>query len=168
MFPNRVKKIIIVNSPHFHSFRNLYQSSVQQRLRSWYFVFFQLPWIPEAFLRFNRFWALRRMLYAFKSHSEDDVNRYVEAFASPGALTGMINYYRALHAGYWPKVGCSHIQKPVEVIWGAKDPYLDSRLAHPPEHLVPNATVLLFPQLAHWPMWDDSEIFNGALLKSLA
>lgn len=36
-YPNKLKEIVIVNSPHFDSFRNIYQKSLQQRLRSWYF-----------------------------------------------------------------------------------------------------------------------------------
>lgn len=170
IYPNRLKKIVIVNSPHFHSFRNLYQHSIQQRLRSWYFVFFQLPRLPEAFLRFNRFWALRRSLKASsqKCPSEEDIDRYVEAYSSSESLTGMVNYYRAVHAGHWSKSGRSRIMLPVKVIWGELDRYLDTKLANPPKNLVPDATVLLLPQASHWPMWDDPELFNQALLKFLS
>lgn len=168
--PNKLKEIVIVNSPHFDSFRNLYQKSLQQRLRSWYFVFFQIPVIPEVFLRFNRFWALRRgqEMSSPKGQPEEDIDRYVEAYSSPGALTGMINYYRAARAGYWSKIGRTHVRIPVKVIWGELDRYLDRQLARPPKNLVPDATVLLLPQVSHWPMWDDPELFNQALLKFLS
>lgn len=168
-YSDKLKGIIIVNSPHFDSFRSLYKNSLRQRLRSWYIVFFQLPVIPEAFLQFNRFWALRRVLKAgcLKGQSEEDVDRYVEAFSSPGALTGMLNYYRAVHAGNWSKMGGTHVRIPVKVIWGELDAYLDRQLATPPKTLVSNATVLLLPQVSHWPMWDDPQLFNQALLKFL-
>ncbi|MCO5564135.1 hypothetical protein L7F22_017791 [Adiantum nelumboides] len=149
LFPNRLKKIVTVNSPHFDSLRNLWQRSIRQRLRSWYFVFFQLPGIPEAFLRFNRFWALRKSLRtsSLKSQCEEDIERYVEAYSSPGALTGMINYYRAAHAGYWEKSGRTCVSIPVKVIWGVLDRYLDCQLAKPPKDLVQDVTVVLLPEV---------------------
>ncbi|KAI5070949.1 hypothetical protein GOP47_0013200 [Adiantum capillus-veneris] len=168
--PNKLKKIVTVNSPHFDSLRSHLQRSLCQRLRSWYFVFFQLPVIPEAFLQFNRFWALRRSLRtsSLKSQCEEDINRYVEAYTSSGALTGMINYYRAAHAGYWENVGRTHVSIPVKVIWGVMDRYLDCQLANPPKDLVQDVTVRLLPELSHWPMWDDPELFNRTLLTCLS
>ncbi len=60
---------------------------------------FQLPWLPEAVLRFNDYMMIEK---AFRGWAFDksaftgyDIRMLKEAAAKPGALTSGINYYRA-------------------------------------------------------------------------
>ena len=58
--------------------------------KSWYILAFQLPWLPERLLRLRRFEALRRPLEhdaRAGAFSPADIDRYVEAWSQPGALT---------------------------------------------------------------------------------
>jgi hypothetical protein len=69
-----------------------------QLLRSWYMLFFQLPWLPEHILR-RRDWALLVRVLRDTSppgvFSDSDLEQYKESWAKKGALTGMLNWYRA-------------------------------------------------------------------------
>jgi epoxide hydrolase 4 len=76
--------------------RNL---TLQQVLRSWYMLGFQLPWLPEWVLRRRHRLLLERLLRETavrpRSMSEEDLAVYHDAWQQEGALTAAVNYYRA-------------------------------------------------------------------------
>jgi epoxide hydrolase 4 len=75
--------------------RNL---TARQLLMSWYMLFFQLPRLPEWWIRRGDFAAVRRTLRATSrpgTFSEADIAVYKAALREPGALTAAVNYYRA-------------------------------------------------------------------------
>src|SRR5262245_7324292 len=43
-------RLVVMNLPHPGVFERVLQSGWRQRLRSWYVLFFQLPWLPEKLL----------------------------------------------------------------------------------------------------------------------
>lgn len=95
--PEVVDRLVVLNAPH--PIAGIRELSAEQALRSWYVVFFQLPWIPELLLKAGEFRALKE---TYREGSErpdavddDDVRRFVRAIARPGALTSALDYYRA-------------------------------------------------------------------------
>ncbi len=97
--PERVDKLAVLNAPHPVRFREVLRTPSQLK-RSWYMFFFQLPWLPERFLSARGYESIENIFRDSaknpEAFDEEDVRRYVEAAAQPGALTGSINYYRAL------------------------------------------------------------------------
>lgn len=95
--PERLSKLAVLQVPPAAAWRaNL---TGRQLLCSWYMFFFQLPRLPESFIRRNDFAGLDRV---FKekvarrgSFTDADIAAYREALRQPGALTSAINYYRA-------------------------------------------------------------------------
>jgi epoxide hydrolase 4 len=164
-YPDRVDRLAILNVPHplvsLRAMRN-----PRQLLRSWYVLFFQIPWLPES--------LARRGNYAFvhaamrRSFSVEDVSLYVEAIARPGALTAAINYYRALgrHARANLR-SVRRIERPVLVIWGEHDPYLGHELAEPPRAWVPDVRVQYLPRASHWVQQDAPARVNELLTSFL-
>ena len=66
-----------------------------QLRRSWYFFYFALPGLPEQHVRAGRFRFFRHFLRdARPPYTPEEMDRYVEAWSQPGAVTAMINYYR--------------------------------------------------------------------------
>ena len=97
--PERVEKLAILNVPHpARSLDGLL--SPMQLLRSSYVFFFQIPRLPEEVIRAGDFALLRSVFRSDPVQPEaltaEDIERYIEAIARPGALTATINYYRAL------------------------------------------------------------------------
>ncbi len=85
-----------------------------QGLRSWYMGFFQLPGVPEQLvLRTLRKTLTDSGLPA--AHSQ----RYHDAMAEPGALTGALNWYRGLPFSVHPRVG--RVTVPTTYLWGRRD-----------------------------------------------
>jgi epoxide hydrolase 4 len=171
-YPEMVDRLIILNSPHPVRFARALRTARQLR-RSWYMFFFQLPWLPEAYLRSGGFAFLRRTLrddpMREGAFSDDDIARYVDALARPGALTAAVNYYRAAirRASSRPRQKLHRIDAPVLVIWGERDHYLGRELAAPDPEWVPRARVQFLPNASHWVQSDQPEQVNTLLLDFL-
>jgi pimeloyl-ACP methyl ester carboxylesterase len=167
--PAAVERLTILNAPHPAAYlRELRRRA--QLLRSWYALFFQLPWLPEATIGFNRFAALRDLFRrdpARGRFTEQDIQRYVEAFSRPGALTAAVNYYRAAFRGGPNRVARSvrRINVPTLLIWGERDRYLVPELTLGLERWVADLRVERLPRATHWVQHDEPETVNGLLLK---
>src|SRR6266571_7764457 len=99
LHPQRIAKLAVLNVPHPAVMRKFLSTRPRQFLRSWYIFFFQLPWLPEAlFSAFNFHIGSRSLLRSSRpgTFSTEDLAQYRAAWSQPGALTGMINWYRAL------------------------------------------------------------------------
>jgi pimeloyl-ACP methyl ester carboxylesterase len=115
--PWRVRTLTVLSVPHPAAMTHAMVSS-DQALRSWYMGFFQLPAAPERVLLAGNGAALRRMLR--QSGLPDELaDRYVARMQEPGALTGALNWYRAIPLGARDRVGT--VRVPTLHVWGDRD-----------------------------------------------
>lgn len=167
--PDRVGKLVVLNAPPPFGLA-AHLPPPDQLLRSWYVFSFQLPALPEAMLSFNDFAMLRNALQQGTrnkhAYTKEDWDRYETAWRQPGALTAMVNYYRAL-AWHGPLEMASAVsrsggfQGPVLILWGDQDPFIARQLAEPDPRRVPNTEVVHFPDAGHWVHLDRaSEVTN--------
>jgi epoxide hydrolase 4 len=171
-YPGRVGRLAILNVPHPARFAGGLLSP-RQLLRSSYVFFFQIPRLPEEVIRAGDFSllrsALRRDPVRPEAFTAEDIERYVEAMARPGALTATLNYYRALLRNpreMWALL--ERTEAPVLVIWGERDRFLSRRLAEPPLRWVPNLLrVERLPDASHWVAEDRPREVNALLLDFL-
>jgi pimeloyl-ACP methyl ester carboxylesterase len=167
--PGRVERLAILNVPHpARSLDGLL--SPMQLLRSSYMFFFQIPRLPEEVIRAGDFALLRSVFRSDPVQPEaltaEDIERYIEAIAQPGALTASLNYYRALLRNPREmRALLQRVEAPVLVIWGEKDRFLSRRLAEPPRLWVPNLIrVKRLPDASHWVAEDCPLEVNTLLL----
>jgi pimeloyl-ACP methyl ester carboxylesterase len=171
-YPGRLERLAILNVPHPARFLDGLLSPMQL-LRSSYVFFFQIPRLPEKVIRAGGFALLRSVLRRDPvrpgAFSAEDIERYAEAMARPGALTATLNYYRALLRNPREKQTLlERIEAPVLVIWGERDRFLSRRLADPPLHWVPNLLhVERLPDASHWVAEDRPREVNALLLDFL-
>lgn len=170
LHPEVVERLAILNVPHprrmLHGLR-----TPRQLLKSWYVLFFQLPWLPERVAQAHRWRPLR---FGFEhdarpgAFSPTDIERYVEAWSKPGAVTAAINYYRAAFR-QTPRQAEERlvpIAAPTRVLWGERDRYLASELAEPDRGDVPNLEqVVRLPEASHWVQHDDPERISQLLIE---
>ncbi|HTV25612.1 MAG TPA: alpha/beta hydrolase [Polyangiaceae bacterium] len=149
--PECVERLAILNGPH--PVRMLLGlSNPEQLRRSAYILFFQLPWLPEYMTRRHGWKALLSVFErsgALARWAPSEVAAYRQAYQKEGAITAMINYYRALlrpTLASWPR----RVDAPVLVLWGQRDPYLASWLARPPRAWAPRARVEFLPEQGHF------------------
>jgi pimeloyl-ACP methyl ester carboxylesterase len=161
--PERVTRLAILNVPHPGIMNKFLRENNQQRLKSWYAFFFQLPFIPELGLRaFN--WQIPASLMC-KSLSQADLNRYKSAWSQPGAMTAMLNWYRGLfRQTSADQAPGQKIQVPTLVIWGKQDPYLMWQMAPASLAMCENGRLEYLEDATHWVHQDRPEKVNQLLL----
>jgi pimeloyl-ACP methyl ester carboxylesterase len=170
--PEVVDRLAILNAAHP---RRLLQGlrTPRQLLKSWYFFYFQLPWLPERHVRSRNWRFFRNFLHDARpgAFTSEDLDRYVAAWSVPGAATAMINYYRA-SVRQSPKRAEAQIRPvaaPTLVIWGQRDRFLGPELAEPARADVPNLDrVERRPEATHWVHHDDPEQVTRLLVDFFA
>ncbi len=169
--PEVVDRLAILNVPHPQRLVEGLRHSAEQRKKSWYIGFFQLPWLPERLIRRGDFAMLRSMLRRDPVHpgafSPEEIEAYVDALKRPGAVTAAVNYYRAAARGMWRIRGrFRRLEMPVLVLWGDRDRYLSRAFAEPPPELVPDCRLVHFAA-SHWLPCDAPLEVNDELLRFL-
>lgn len=158
--------LIILNAPHPSHYLDHLARTPGQWLKSWYVAFFQLPWLPEALTLAGGARAVRRGFAATTARpgvfTPELLDHYAEAATTPGAMTAMINYYRANagELGRWRHSKAPPITVPTLVVWGEKDPFLDRALADPGPTRVRDLTVERIAGSAHWVQQEAADEVN--------
>jgi pimeloyl-ACP methyl ester carboxylesterase len=167
-YPDLVRKLAVLNCPHPAVWRDAMDNDPVQRRASWYVRAFQIPWLPEALMRAGNFRALVTALREAKADiSDDEIARYREAWRQPGALTAMVNWYRAIRQRNFTPVSPASIAVPVQIIWGKNDPYARPALAEASKTLCADARLTWLPEATHWVAHDAPDAVNALLLDFL-
>lgn len=165
--------LIIMNVPHPAVFAKVMRASWRQRLRSWYVAFFQLPGLPEAMMTAR---GGRAVAKAFVDMAVDksrfppqitDVYRMNALI--PGAMTAMINYYRA-NARLIGRYGdaAPMIEVPTLMVWGEEDAAIGIENTQGYEAYVRDLTLERLPGVSHWVQQEAPERVNAILRAWLA
>ena len=165
-YPERLHKLSIMNVPHPAVMKKFLMRDLEQMRRSWYIFFFQLPRVPEKFMSKDD-WrgAVSALRGSGKRHSfsNEDIEKYKEAWSQPDAMTSMINWYRAIirHMPKLPKE--PRVKVPTLMMWGMKDFALTHRMARPSMDYVDDGNLILFPEATHWVQLDAADEVNHYL-----
>ena len=168
--PERVEKLGVLNTPHPAAFGETLRSNPKQGVRSLYAGFFQLPRVPELTLRAREFRAMTGMLTGSSrrgTFSEEDLRRYRTAWNREGALTGMLNWYRANgpRSGLFERDG--RIEPETLVLWGARDAALVEENAERSLAYCEDGTLEVFEQASHWLQHERAEEVSRRLVAFL-
>jgi pimeloyl-ACP methyl ester carboxylesterase len=163
--PERVSRAVILNAPHPATLWRYARRHPGQLLKSWYVAYFQLPLLPELSLCAGNFAVLRRTL--IRTSRKDafctaDWPTYRAAWAQPGALGAMLNWYRALR--HMPP---TRIHAPVRVIWGDRDRFLNRGLAEAGLALCDRSEVFHLRDATHWVQHEAVDAVNRLLIEFL-
>ena len=164
--PERLHRLGILNVPHPEVMKRFLKRDLEQLRRSWYILFFQLPWLPEALMRAQDWRAMIRALRdSGRTHTftDEDIEKYKEAWSQPGALTAMLNWYRAAVRFQMPDMKDARIRVPTLMMWGMKDMALSHRLARPSMDYCEEGNLILFPEATHWVQLDEADSVNHYL-----
>lgn len=162
-----LSRLIILNVPHPGPAGEAMRSLGQLR-KSWYIGFFQLPWLPEQMLGRD---GARAVGEAIRGSSVDPdrfpdevLAVYRNNAAQPGALTAMINYYRALVRGGGARrqreAGYPVIDTPTLMIWGEDDVALTKETTYGTDNYVRDLTIRYLPRVSHWVQQEAPEFVN--------
>jgi pimeloyl-ACP methyl ester carboxylesterase len=165
-----LSRLVIMNVPHpFAALPAL--RTWKQFTRSWYALFFQLPWLPERLLGARD----QRAIGETFRHSCVNPERFPEAVlevfrqsaARPGALSAMLNYYRAFIRGGGARrqnlLGPRTIDTPTLMLWGEQDVALTRETTYGTDAFVSDLTLRYLPEASHWVQQDAPETVNRML-----
>lgn len=165
--PEYLQKLIIINAPHPAVFARELALNPEQQRASRYMLTFRTP-EAEAILSADGYKKLQRMIFGTAAQEDvfgpEDREKYLSAWAQPGALTGGLNYYRASRlappasgteaeaaAAYQPiPADRMTVRVPTLVIWGEKDQALPTGNLDGLDEYVPDLLVRRIPDGTHW------------------
>ncbi len=165
-----VECFVVLNMPHpTLFFQHLF--GLRQLLRSWYIFFFQVPCLPEWAFKAR---AAKAIGDAFRNMAVDKtrfpnevLDVYRRQVLMPGALTAMLNYYRAMFRGVLTSKSPVNARRPrmldvpTLMIWGEQDTALGKELTYGTDELVRDLTVRYLPNVSHWVQQEAPEAVNA-------
>ncbi|KQT31379.1 epoxide hydrolase [Sphingomonas sp. Leaf412] len=163
-----VERLVVMNLPHPMCFAAALRKWPQRR-RSWYMAFFQLPWLPERMLLARDAAGIRK---AFRGMAVDKarfpdaaLDVYARAAQRPGAMTAMLNWYRAAarHRDRMKLDNGGRVDVPTLVIWGEADSALGLETLDGTDRYVRDLTIRRLPGVSHWVQQEAPEAVNAIL-----
>jgi len=167
LHPERLHKLAILNVPHPSVMLRYLRKSARQLRRSWYMLFFQVPFLPElAFASFNYRLGVRALVRSSRlgTFSEEDLQRYREAWAQPLALLGSMNWYRAAFRTR-AKFADPIVRVPTKIIWGQRDAFLLYEMAEASLRYCTEAELVPFPDATHWVQHEEAARVSEMLIQ---
>lgn len=167
--PAAFSRLVVLNAPHPGVLRSYMLRHPGQIFRSLYAGFFQIPRVPEWLLAARGFRRMRRALERSarpKAFTADDWPLYEDAWSQPGALTAMINYYRAIFRRPESTLR-RRVEQPTLVLWGRKDVFEQLGLAHASVRMCTYGRVRVIDTGTHWVHREEPAAVNTILLRFL-
>jgi len=178
--PERVEKLVILNAPHPITFLRELRNNPAQVEASAYMTFFRTD-KAERVLAEDQYRRLKRVtLEQWGANGGDaspqTMNGYVDAWSQPGALTAMLNWYRAspLHPpepeAALPDLDAAQfrVTVPTLVIWGERDSALLPGVLDGLEDHVDDLRVERIADASHWVVHERGERVNALIERFIA
>jgi pimeloyl-ACP methyl ester carboxylesterase len=174
--PERLEKLTILNVPHPDVMTRFILENAEQRKKSWYVFFFQIPLLVEWVLRRNNYRNLARTLIGSGRKSTfklNEIEEYKKAWSQPGALTGMLNWYRNVfsrslkYVFQRKNIPSRRVKVPTLILWGKNDVALSHEMVQPSLELCDNASAVFFDNATHWVQQDEASEVNKTLIEFL-
>jgi len=180
--PDRIARLVIVNAPHPLVFQKSLIADPAQRAASQYMNAFRNPAMEQgiAAMGWESFYAK-----TFGSHADlgrvsaDEKAAYLAGWSAPGALTAMLNWYRAseivvprvgedVAAPAWTSAPFPRLKMPVLVIWALGDKALLPVQIEGLDALIDDLTLVTVADAGHFVPWEKPEPVIAAIRDFMA
>ena len=155
-YPTLVKKLAILNAPHMKVFQKKLLEDKDQQNASYYVFEFLKPNGEQLALKDNYKW-LKWAVFSGKNEkfSEEDKQKYIDAWSQPNAVVSGVNYYRANTSfKNWSGI----ITVPTLVIHGMKDVAVLPGVLEGIDQYVKDLEIVKAEKSSHWVMYDEPEL----------
>ena len=169
---DRMRRMVVVNVPHPSVFAKEVRTNRRQTRKSWYIFAIQTPGLPErvAFSRRTRARFARMIAGTANPGSFDSgyLTQLQDAWAQPGAASGMLNWYRASVRRRPERLADKRVHVPTLIIWGRNDMALSDTMIAPSAALCDDARVEILDDATHWVLHDEPERTSALIVDFLA
>ncbi len=172
-----IRRLVVCNCPHPGCYEHYVRRAPMQALRSLYIAFFNVPYLPELVLADND-WEMIQRLHG-PAVADDEVEVIKWTISRPGAITGALNYYRALLSDeqmdhgerVWPQ-GLPPTRErrcpiPTTVVWGLHDFALEIGAMATIEDWHSDVTIVRVPDAGHWVQRDAPDAVTAEIAKHI-
>jgi pimeloyl-ACP methyl ester carboxylesterase/very-short-patch-repair endonuclease len=175
--PKRVERLVIVNAPHPLLFQKTLCEDEAQREASQYVNAFKSPLMEAgiAAMGYETFFDK-----TFGGHvdlsiiSEEEKQHYIADWSQPGAMTAMLNWYRASdievpppgeekRAPVWTHLPMPRLAVPTLVVWALKDKALLPIQLEGLAALVKDLRIATTPTAGHFVPWEEPDTVTAAI-----
>jgi len=168
-YPETLHRLVIINAVHPAAFQREISRNPNQARASQYMVDMQAPDADSAFAADD----FARLRFSFRHIEEkgllaaDELADYRSAWARPGAVRAMLNWYRAMRLK--PKGGGEAgaprvyddaalvVKVKTLVLWGLRDDALLPGCIEGLDQWVPDLTLKTFPEASHWLVHEERQ-----------
>lgn len=168
--PARLDRLVTISAPHPAIWQHGMTTDPVQRRKSQYVRQLQIPVLPEVLIRVGGYKGLEagfRTAGRPEAFAPEIMDSYHAAWRQPGALTGMLNWYRALLRRPLPMPTQGAIETPTLVLWGDQDAFVTPQLADQSAALCREVRVTHFPSATHWLPHDEPEAVADKIIAFL-
>jgi pimeloyl-ACP methyl ester carboxylesterase len=180
--PERIARLVIINAPHPLIFQKSVIEDPAQRAGSQYIRAFRNPAMEAGIEAMGLDTFFRK---TFGSHVEldripdEERQAYLDQWSRPGALTAMLNWYRAsaivvpevgekAAAPTWTALPFPHVTMPTLVIWGLKDKALLPVQLAGLHDMVDDLRIVTVEDAGHFVPWERPEPVIAAIRDFIA
>ncbi|WP_129794493.1 alpha/beta fold hydrolase [Sphingosinicella sp. CPCC 101087] len=175
--PGRIARLVAINAPHPLIFQKSLIEDEAQRAASQYIQAFRNPAIEAgiAAMGLDTFFDT-----TFGRHADlskippEERQAYIDQWSQPGALTAMLNWYRASEVVVpkpgdnaalpaWTHLPFPQVKVPTLVVWGLKDQALLPIQLGGLDTLVDDLRVAATPEAGHFIPWEAPEFVVAAI-----
>jgi pimeloyl-ACP methyl ester carboxylesterase len=179
---DRISRLVIVNAPHPLIFQQSVIEDAAQRAGSQYIRAFRNPAMEAGIAAMGLDTFFRK---TFGGHvdldriPDQERQAYLDQWSQPGALTAMLNWYRASAivvpengeeavAPTWTAAPFPHVTMPTLVIWGLKDKALLPVQLAGLHELVDDLRIVTVADAGHFVPWERPEPVVAAIRDFIA
>jgi pimeloyl-ACP methyl ester carboxylesterase len=155
--PNRVRKLVIFDTPHPIAGRDF---ATQEEKINWFRTFFQIPVIPEWTARLGNWYVQAKTLRDTAlpgAFSDEKMNLYRSAWDNDGAMSAMINWYRAAYRFPPTQAGEQRVSVPTLLVVAPDDAFIPSDLTRASTKYLDHGRLLALDAGTHWVLQEDPE-----------
>jgi pimeloyl-ACP methyl ester carboxylesterase len=165
--PEKIEKLVFCCVPHLHKT----PFTFTQLRKSWYVIFFQLPWWPEKALPKDGFAFIHRLYRAWSPNwifTHEDVEPVKRALTGGGRVKAALGYYRAITRGV-NKANWRFMSKqttvPTLVLAGEADGSIDIEMFGTiRDCFIGELDFFSFEKVGHFPQREKPELFAEKVL----
>lgn len=157
--PQRINRYVALSTGHPMAYR---RGGLVQKLKGYYTLLFQLPWLPELLLKSFNWWGFRQM-----TGFAEEQDEWLSQQSRPGRLAAGLNYYRANGSLFlWGRADNARV--PVLGVWSTGDWFLAEKQMRESARFVDGTFRYACIEGAnHWLQLSGAEKFNPQLLDYL-
>ncbi|MEC8838719.1 MAG: alpha/beta hydrolase [Candidatus Neomarinimicrobiota bacterium] len=166
-YPDMMYSWTSLSIPHMRAFQEAYNNDFDQKEKSKYIGFFNMPFFPELYMSFNNYKNLKRV---WKVHGEEEINAYLNVFRQRGALRSALNWYRA-NIGNRRKpsdyIQFGNVEVPTLFIWGNMDMAIGRKSVELSEKYMNGPYNFVELYAGHWLIQEEFDKVSNEIIKHL-